>query len=64
MKLKAADKKRINSREITANQTTFLCGVNITVLSEITSDSHTKEMDVTTHVNSHCQSLVPGSANT
>jgi hypothetical protein len=53
MKLKVADKKRINIREIAANQTTFLCGVNITVLLEIKNDSHTKEMDVTTHVNSY-----------
>jgi hypothetical protein len=42
MKLKAADKKSINNRENKANQMTFLCGVNITLLSQVISDSQLK----------------------
>jgi len=50
MKFKAADNRIINKREITANQMTFLCGVNITIILQVISNSQ-KKMGVTTYVN-------------
>jgi len=50
MKFKAADNRMINKREITANQMTFLCGVNITILLQVITNSQ-KKMGVTTYVN-------------